>query len=55
MSSCLLVDTPVETYMKLCVDFNQIPIDKGRYQRLVERLMYLSHTRLDRYVNMSTN
>ena len=26
---------------------NQIPTDKGRYQRLVGRLLYLAHTRLD--------
>lgn len=27
------------------VSSNQVPIDKGRYQRLVGRLMYLAHTR----------
>jgi len=26
---------------------DQVPIDKGRYQRLVGRLMYLAHTRPD--------
>jgi len=29
----------------LCVDPNQVLVNKGQYQRLVERLMYLSHTR----------
>ena len=24
---------------------NQVPVDKGRYERLVGRLMYLAHTR----------
>lgn len=26
---------------------DQVPVDKGRYQRLVSRLIYLSHTRHD--------
>ena len=47
MSACQPVDTPVEAGQKLCVESNQVPIDKGRYQRLVGRLMYLSHTRPD--------
>ena len=46
MSACQPVDTPVEAGLKLCVESNQVPVDKGRYQRLVGRLMYLSHTRL---------
>ena len=33
--------------MKLWDEPNQIPIDKGRYQRLVGRLLYLAHTRPD--------
>ena len=47
MSTCQPADTPVEEGLKLCVETNQVPIDKGRYQRLVGRLMYLAHTRLD--------
>ena len=47
MSACQPVDTPVEAGLKLCVESNQVPVDKGRYQRLVGRLMYLSHTRPD--------
>ena len=44
MSACQPADTPVEKGLKLCVETNQVPIDKGRYQRLVRRLMYLAHT-----------
>lgn len=47
MSACQPVDTPVEEGLKLCVEVNQVPVDKGRYQRLVGRLMYLAHTRPD--------
>ena len=47
MSGCQLVDTLIEGGMKLWVEPNQIPIDKGRYQKLVGRLWYLAHTRPD--------
>ena len=47
MSACQPADTPVEEGFKLCVETNQVPVDKGRYQRLVGRLMYLAHTRPD--------
>ena len=47
MSGCQLVDTPIEECLKLCVKPNQVSTDKGRYQRLVGKLMYLAHTRLD--------
>ena len=47
MSACQPADTPVEEGLKLCVESNQVPVDKGRYQRLVGRLMYLAHTRPD--------
>ena len=47
MSACQPADTPVEEGLKLCVETNQVLVDKGRYQRLVGRLMYLSHTRPD--------
>uniref|UniRef100_A0A2N9EIK0 Reverse transcriptase Ty1/copia-type domain-containing protein n=1 Tax=Fagus sylvatica TaxID=28930 RepID=A0A2N9EIK0_FAGSY len=43
MSACQPADTPVEERLKLCVEANQVPVDKGRYQRLVGRLMYLAH------------
>ena len=47
MSACQPVDTPIEEGLKLCVETNQVSVDKGRYQRLVEILMYLAHTRSD--------
>ena len=47
MSACQPDDTPVEEGLKLCVETNQVLVDKGRYQRLVGRLMYLAHTRQD--------
>ena len=47
MSGCQPVDTPIKKGMKLCVEPNQISTDKGRYQRLVGKLMYLAHTRPD--------
>ena len=47
MSTCQPADIPVEEGLKLCVETNQELVDKGRYQRLVGRLMYLAHTRLD--------
>ncbi|RVW92462.1 Retrovirus-related Pol polyprotein from transposon RE1 [Vitis vinifera] len=33
--------------LKLCVEPNQVSTDKGRYSRLLGRLMYLAHTRPD--------
>ena len=33
--------------MKLWAEPSQIPTDKGRYQRLVGRLLYLTHIRPD--------
>ena len=47
LSACQPAHTPVEEGLKLCVETNQVSIDKGRYQRLVGRLMYLAHTRPD--------
>ena len=47
MSACQPVDTPVEEGLKLCVETNQVPVDKGRYQMLIGRLMYLAHTKPD--------
>ncbi|RVX04165.1 Retrovirus-related Pol polyprotein from transposon TNT 1-94 [Vitis vinifera] len=44
MSGCQPVNTPIEEGLKLCVEPNQVSTDKGRYQRLVGRLMYLAHT-----------
>ncbi|WJZ88029.1 hypothetical protein VitviT2T_007363 [Vitis vinifera] len=47
MSGCQPVNTPIEKGLKLCVEPNQVSTDKGRYQRLVGRLMYLAYTRPD--------
>ncbi|RVW61238.1 Retrovirus-related Pol polyprotein from transposon RE1 [Vitis vinifera] len=47
MSGCQPINTPIEEGLKLCVESNQVSTDKGRYQRLVGRLMYLAHTRPD--------
>ncbi|RVX10062.1 Retrovirus-related Pol polyprotein from transposon RE1 [Vitis vinifera] len=47
MSGCQPVDTPIEEGLKLCVEPNQVSTDKGKYQRLVGRLMHLAHTRPD--------
>ncbi|GAU47849.1 hypothetical protein TSUD_404260 [Trifolium subterraneum] len=44
MSACQPTDTPIEGGSKLFVEPDQVPADKGRYQR---RLMYLAHTRPD--------
>ncbi|XP_048433105.1 wall-associated receptor kinase-like 20 [Pyrus x bretschneideri] len=45
MSACKPVATLCVEGTKLSIDQNQVPVDKGRYQRLVRRLMYLDHTR----------
>ena len=42
MSGCQHVDTPIEEGLKLCVELNQVSTDKGRYQRLVGKLIVLS-------------
>ncbi|RVX03773.1 Retrovirus-related Pol polyprotein from transposon RE1 [Vitis vinifera] len=47
MLGCQPGHTPIEEGLKLCVLPNQVSTDKGRYQRLVGRLMYLAHTRPD--------
>lgn len=45
MLACKPVDMPIEMYHKLGTFPDQVPTDKGRYQRLIQRLIYLSHTR----------
>ncbi|KAM2392165.1 hypothetical protein ACFX1X_035690 [Malus domestica] len=47
MLGCKPVDTPIVEKHHLCLDPNQESVDKGRYQRLVGRLIYLAHTRPD--------
>ncbi|XP_073121790.1 uncharacterized protein [Henckelia pumila] len=47
MSGCKPSDTHIESNAKLGDINNGATVDKGRYQRLVGRLIYLSHTRPD--------
>ncbi|KAF5449759.1 hypothetical protein F2P56_030171 [Juglans regia] len=44
---CKSVDTPIVQNHRLGEYLDQAPTDKGRYQRLVGKLIYLLHTRLD--------
>ncbi|RVW98707.1 Copia protein [Vitis vinifera] len=41
------IDTPMDSQKKLGIEKESTPVDRGRYQRLVGRLIYLSHTRPD--------
>jgi hypothetical protein len=45
MLGCKATDNPVEVNVKLGEDSESPLVDKGRYQQLVGRLIYLSHTR----------
>ncbi|KAK2976816.1 hypothetical protein RJ640_002215 [Escallonia rubra] len=45
MFSCKPADTLMDSTCKLGVKEGSTPVDKGRYQRLVGRLIYLLHTR----------
>ncbi|CAL2268192.1 unnamed protein product [Prunus armeniaca] len=45
MLACKLVDTPIEQNHRLGEQADDTPIDRGRYQRLVGKLIYLAHTR----------
>ena len=47
MLDCKPADTPVAQNEKLSIHDDQIRTDKGEYQRLVGKLIYLSHTRPD--------
>ena len=47
MLDCKLADIPIQQNHKLGEYLDQIPTDKGRYQRLVGKLIYLSHTQPD--------
>lgn len=38
---------PLEEGWNRCISTRQVSVDKGKYQRLIGRLMYLSHTRQD--------
>ena len=45
MLGCKKTDTLMDSTKKTRGNGDRAPIDKGRYQRLVGRLIYLSHTR----------
>ncbi|KAH9678974.1 retrovirus-related pol polyprotein from transposon RE1 [Citrus sinensis] len=47
MLGCKPADTPVDSSKKFGTESESVPVDRGSYQRLVERLIYLSHTRPD--------
>ena len=47
MLGCKAIDNPIEQNVKLGEDLNSPLVEKGRYQQLVGRLIYLSHTRPD--------
>lgn len=47
MLGCKATDTPIEPNHKLGEVPEDSVVDKGSYQRLVGRLIYLAHTRLD--------
>ena len=47
MLGCKPAETPMDSTVKLEESDGSPPVDKGRYQRLVGKLIYLSHTRPD--------
>lgn len=47
MTGCKPTNTSMEANAKLGESVIKIPVDKGRYQRLVGKLIYMSHTRPD--------
>ncbi|XP_024030348.1 uncharacterized protein LOC112094217 [Morus notabilis] len=47
MLGCKPANTPMDSNKKLNTTEESVPVDKGRYQRLVGKLIYLSHTRPD--------
>lgn len=47
MLECKPTDTPIVQNHQLGIYTDQVPTDKERYQRIVGKLIYLSHTRPD--------
>ncbi|XP_038890649.1 uncharacterized mitochondrial protein AtMg00810-like [Benincasa hispida] len=47
MTECKPADTPVKSNLNLIESADDVPVNKERYQRLVGKLIYLSHTRPD--------
>ena len=63
MLGCKPADTPMDPTSKIQMEEEELMTDKGRYQRLVGKLIYFAHTRLNirfavgmvsRYMNMPT-
>ena len=54
MSDCKPAETPKDYTTKLGSIQDSPPVDKGRYQRLVGKLIYLYHTRQDISFSVST-
>ncbi|KZV35233.1 hypothetical protein F511_09466 [Dorcoceras hygrometricum] len=44
MTGCRPSDTPIDPNLKLASITQGTPVDIGRYQRLVGKLIYLAHT-----------
>ena len=44
MIGCKPVDTPIDPNRNLCDSQSEELVDIGQYQRLVGKLIYLSHT-----------
>ncbi|GMQ07330.1 hypothetical protein CsSME_00051556 [Camellia sinensis var. sinensis] len=53
MLGCKVCDTPLEPTQKLGDDEGRAAVDKGSYQRLVGKLIYLSHSRPDIVITVS--
>ena len=47
MSGCQLADTPMDSNYKLAYTKCGTPVDTAHNQKLVGKLIYLAHTRLD--------
>lgn len=47
MSRCKPVETPIDPNTKSMSRMDELASYKGRYQRLVGKLIYFTHTRLD--------
>ena len=47
MLGCKLVGALMDSTCKVGMKEGSFPVDKGRYRRLVGKLIYLSHTRFD--------